>query len=107
MNILKEKSENYGAQFIIATHNPILMCQPNAKLIEITSEEIQEIKPISAIIYLNGEEYELNMKELYKFLSDKLDSYWNEIYEKVDPEYFTNEPDPDAKYDARKNGDFN
>lgn len=69
--------------------------------------EIQEIKPISAIIYLNGEEYELNMKELYKFLSDKLDSYWNEIYEKVDPEYFTNEPDPDAKYDARKNGDFN
>ena len=67
--------------------------------------EIEEIKPISAYLILT-KKIKLNLKELYSFLSNILNSYWNEIYEKVDPEYFIIEPDPDAEYEAWKNGDF-
>lgn len=45
MRIIKEKSEIYNSQFIIATHNPILICLPSATLYELTEENIQEINP--------------------------------------------------------------
>lgn len=45
INILKEKSETYGTQFIIATHNPILMCCPNSMLYQITETNLQIINP--------------------------------------------------------------
>lgn len=68
--------------------------------------EIRKFEPTNATIYLDGEEYELNMKELYKFLEDILDNHYDDIYNKINYEDFINEPDPDAKYDAWKNGDF-
>lgn len=69
--------------------------------------EIKKLEPTNATIYLDGEEYKLNVKELYKFLESILDNHHEDIYNKTKYEDFMNEPDPDAKYNARKNGDFN
>ena len=45
MGIIKNKTENYNSQFIIATHNPILMCMPKASLYELTENKLQQIIP--------------------------------------------------------------
>ena len=33
-----------GSQFIIATHSPMLMAQPGAKVLELTEEGIEEVE---------------------------------------------------------------
>ncbi len=45
MIIMLEKQKTFDAQFIISTHSPILMCMPESKLLEITEDDIHEIKP--------------------------------------------------------------
>lgn len=68
--------------------------------------EIRKFEPTNATIYLDGEDHELNVKELYKFLKSILDNHYEDIYNKTNYEYFINEPDLDAKYDARKKWGF-
>jgi len=45
MGIIKNKTEQFNSQFIIASHNPILMCLPNSNLYELTENNICEIIP--------------------------------------------------------------
>lgn len=42
---ITKKNQQYGAQFIISTHSPILMLTPNAKLYEITDCSLQVTSP--------------------------------------------------------------
>lgn len=45
MSIIKNKADNYNSQFIIATHNPILMCLPSATLYQLTENNFDKISP--------------------------------------------------------------
>ena len=44
MEFIRNHLSKYSAQFIIATHSPILMAYPNAKIYEITEEYFRESK---------------------------------------------------------------
>ena len=54
--------------------------------------EIRKFEPTNATIYLDGEEYELNVKELYKFLEDILDNHYDGIYNKTNYGDFVDDP---------------
>ena len=45
MVLMHDKVQTCGAQFIISTHNPLLMCMPNSKLLEMTKTSIKKILP--------------------------------------------------------------
>lgn len=45
MLIISQKQKQYGAQFIISTHNPMLMSIPGAKLLYMTTDEIKRVAP--------------------------------------------------------------
>lgn len=45
MAVLQNKVKSYNAQFIISTHSPLLMLIPNAKVVEISKNKIQEVDP--------------------------------------------------------------
>lgn len=45
MVIMDKKQREYGCQFILSTHNPMLMCIPHCKLLEMTKSELRETIP--------------------------------------------------------------
>ena len=70
--------------------------------------EMTDIYAYGASLFIEGDEKEINIRENREFFNALLKKYWYDIYEEVEPEYFENEgPDPDEKYDAWKNGDYN
>lgn len=55
--------------------------------------EIRKFEPTNAIIYIGDEEYELNVKELYKFLEDILENHRENIYDRTNYKDFVIYPD--------------
>jgi len=70
MSIIKEKAEEYNAQFIIATHNPILMCLPTALLYELKYDSLNKITPEES-------EHFILTKRILNNKSDFLNKYFS------------------------------
>ncbi len=70
MVLMDKKQREYGCQFILSTHNPMLMCIPNCKLLEMTESELKETIPERTSHYEITRSF-LNKKE--KFLADLFD----------------------------------
>lgn len=62
MVLLDKKQRKYDCQFILSTHNPMLMCIPHCKLLEMTKDSIKETVPEQTGHYILTK-YFLNNKE--------------------------------------------
>lgn len=62
---------NEGAQFIISTHAPILMAYPDAKLLELTEDGIQEVALEETGHYLTMQQFFENKERLLHHLFEE------------------------------------
>jgi predicted ATPase len=64
LKIIHDLSKNYTAQFIIATHSPLLLAYPNAIIYSCDGDALQQIKYTDTVHYKITKQF-LNNPELY------------------------------------------
>ncbi len=70
-----------GSQFVIATHSPIIMAYPNAKIIQIKNDKIEEIKYCDSEHYAVMKHFMNNHEQILNILmSDAPDNSSTELF---------------------------